>query len=25
MVERYEQRSKQYLQELRRGAMFEYK
>ena len=25
MAERYEQRSKQYLQELRRGAMFEYK
>jgi peptidyl-prolyl cis-trans isomerase SurA len=25
MVERYEQRSKQYLQELRRGAMLEYK
>jgi hypothetical protein len=25
MIERYEQRSKQYLQELRRGAMLEYK
>jgi peptidyl-prolyl cis-trans isomerase SurA len=25
MAQRYEQRSKQYLQELRRGAMLEYK
>jgi hypothetical protein len=25
MAERYEQRSKQYLEEIRRGAMFEYK